>query len=73
MEGFTGIRDLDKELMLKMGDREFIRTCQLNKYFQDICKDDYFFKRRLENFIRIHWIINMESVGRIIILVLLEM
>ena len=50
MEGFTGIKDLDKELMLNMGDREFIQTCQLNKYFQNICKDDYLFKRRLEKF-----------------------
>lgn len=50
MEGFTGIKDLDKELMLNMGDREFIQTCQLNKYFQNICKDDFLFKRRIERF-----------------------
>ena len=50
MEGFTGIKGLDKELMLNMGDREFIRTCGLNKYFQNICKDDYLFKRKLERF-----------------------
>ncbi len=48
MEGFTGIKDLDKELMLSMDDREFIQTCQLNTYFRNICKDDYLFKRRLE-------------------------
>ena len=50
MQGFTGIKDLDKELMVNMGDREFIRTCGLNKYFQDICKDQYLFKRKLEKF-----------------------
>ncbi len=50
MEGFTGIKDLDKELMLSMDDREFIQTCTLNKYFQNICRDDYLFKRRLERF-----------------------
>ena len=50
MEGFTGIKDLDKELMLNMGDREFIRTCGLNTYFRTICKDQYLFKRRLERF-----------------------
>ncbi len=50
MKGFTGIKDLDKELMLSMDDREFIQTCTLNKYFQEICKDDYLFKRRLERF-----------------------
>ena len=50
MEGFTGIKDLDKELMLNMGDHEFIRTCGLNTYFRTICKDQYLFKRRLERF-----------------------
>ena len=50
MQGFTGIKDLDKELMLNMGDREFIQTCRLNKYFQNICKDDFLFKRKLEKF-----------------------
>ncbi len=48
MEGFTGIKDLDKELMLSMGDREFIQTCGLNTYFRNICKDQYLFKKKLE-------------------------
>lgn len=48
MRGFTGIKDLDQELMLRMDDREFIKTCTLNKYFSEICKDDYLFKRKLE-------------------------
>ena len=34
--------------MLRMDDREFIKTCTLNKYFSEICKDDYLFKRKLE-------------------------
>lgn len=51
-EGFTGIRDLDAELLLKMGDREFIRTCGLNNYFIDLCKRDNYllFKRKLQLF-----------------------
>lgn len=48
MRGFTGIKDLDSELMLHMEDREFIVTCKLNKYFYEICKDDYLFKKKLE-------------------------
>ena len=51
-EGFTGIRDLDAELLLKMDDREFIKTCNLNNYFIDLCKkDDYLiFKKKLQLF-----------------------
>ena len=51
-EGFTGIRDLDAELLLKMDDREFIKTCTLNNYFIDLCKrDNYFiFKKKLQLF-----------------------
>ncbi len=51
-EGFTGIRDLNAELLLKMDDREFIKTCSLNKYFIDLCKRDNYllFKRRLQLF-----------------------
>ena len=48
-EGFTGIKDLDKELLLKMDDREFIRSCGLNTYFQNLCEDQnqLLFKRKL--------------------------
>ena len=47
---FTGIKDLDKELLLSMGDREFIRSCGLNTYFQDLCEDhnQLLFKRKLQ-------------------------
>ena len=48
--GFTENKDVNKEILLKMDDRNFIKTCNLNTYFQRICKeDDYLlFKRRLQ-------------------------
>ncbi len=51
-EGFTGIRDLDSELLLKMDDREFIKTCSLNNYFINLCKRDNYllFKKKLQFF-----------------------
>ena len=50
MEGFTEIKDLNKELLLKMDDREFIKSCGLNTYFRDLCEADnqLIFKRKLQ-------------------------
>jgi hypothetical protein len=50
MKGFTGIKDLDKELLLKMDDREFIKSCSLNTYFYDLCEEqnELLFKRKLQ-------------------------
>ena len=47
---FTGIKDLDRELLLKMDDGEFIRSCSLNTYFYDLCEADnqLLFKRKLQ-------------------------
>ena len=47
---FTGIKDLDREVLLKMNDREFIRSCGLNTYFYDLCEADnqLLFKRKLQ-------------------------
>jgi hypothetical protein len=49
-EGFTGIKDVDKELLLSMDDRTFIKTCNLNTYFQNLCNDqnELVFKRKLQ-------------------------
>ncbi len=54
-DGFTGIKDLDKELLLKMDDREFIMTCGLNSYFKNIChsNNNLLFKKGWKSFIRI--------------------
>ena len=50
MQGFTDIKDVDKELLLKMDDREFIKSCGLNNYFRDLCEADnqLIFKRKLQ-------------------------
>ena len=51
-EGFTGNKDVDSEILLKMDDRSFIRTCSVNKYFMFLCEKDngLLFKRRLQLF-----------------------
>ena len=51
-EGFTGVKDVDKELLLKMDDRDFIITCRLNSYFKNLCSSNDFllFKKRLQLF-----------------------
>lgn len=50
MKGFTAIKDLDRELLLKMDDRDFIKSCGLNTYFYDLCEADnqLVFKRKLQ-------------------------
>ena len=50
MQGFTDIKDVDRELLLKMDDREFIKSCGLNTYFRDLCEADnqLIFKRKLQ-------------------------
>ncbi len=51
-QGFSGIGDVDRELLLRMDDREFIKVCTLNKYFINLCrKNNYLlFKRKLQIF-----------------------
>ncbi len=43
MDSFTNVKDLDREILLKMSDREILKTCSLNKYFsKKVCDDDFF-------------------------------
>ena len=43
MDSFTNIKDLDREILLKMSDRDILKTCSLNKYFsKKVCDDDFF-------------------------------
>lgn len=47
MEGFSSLKDTDREILLKLSDKELIKTCSLNKYlFRFVC-DDNFFRRKL--------------------------
>ena len=51
-DSFTGIKDVDAEILLKLDNRSFIRTCSLNNYFMDLCEenDGLLFKRKLQLF-----------------------
>jgi hypothetical protein len=47
MSKFSGIRDLDRELLGKLEDRELLKACSIDKYtWEKVCDDD-FLKRRL--------------------------
>ena len=46
MSSLSGIKDVDREILLAMTDKDLLRTCSLNKYlFETICDDNFFYKR----------------------------
>src|SRR5665647_2358723 len=48
MKGFSSLKDTDREILLRLSDKELIKTCSLNKYlFTSVC-DDNFFRRKLQ-------------------------
>lgn len=48
MNSFSSIKDVDREILLKMSDKKLLKTCSLNKYLlNDVC-DDNFFHRVLQ-------------------------
>jgi ankyrin repeat protein len=48
MDSFSTYKDLDREILLNLSDKELIKVCRLNQYlFKTVC-DDNFFKRRLQ-------------------------
>ena len=47
----TGIRDVDREIVNKMSDSDFLQMCSLNQtYYQNVCSDDYFRIRTQDRF-----------------------
>ena len=45
----TGIRDLDREILNKLSDKDLLKMCSLNRtYFERVCDDNYF-RLRTEN------------------------
>ena len=46
------VKDLDKEIVLRLNDKDFIKICFLNKYLYNMYKEDKYllFKRRLEKY-----------------------
>ena len=47
MKSFTNLRDLDRELLLKFDDKDFLIACNSSKYLRENVCDENFFKRRL--------------------------
>ena len=44
---FTGIRDLDLEILSKLDDRELGRICSTDKYFRQLCTNEDFWRNRV--------------------------
>jgi hypothetical protein len=43
---FTGIRDVDLEILSKLDDSELGKMCGTDKYFRNLCKNDDFWRNR---------------------------
>lgn len=52
VSGFTENKDVDREILLQVPDRNFIKYCNINTYFRNICKENNYliFKRRLQKY-----------------------
>ena len=44
----TGMKDVDREILIKLPDEDIIKSCSVNSYLRDKVCDEDFFKRRLE-------------------------
>lgn len=59
----TGIKDLDLEILKKMDDRELGKICLINRYFQELCKNEDFWRNRtVERFSE--YLGNVEKINR---------
>jgi hypothetical protein len=47
MSKLSGIKDLDREILGKIDDRELLKVCSINKYTWNTVCDDAFLRRRL--------------------------
>ena len=46
MNSFSGIKDVDREILLAMNDKDLLKSCSLNKYlFETVCNDNFFYQR----------------------------
>ena len=51
MNSFSGIKDVDREILLSMDDGDLLKTCSLNKYlFETVCDDNFFYRRLLSKY-----------------------
>lgn len=45
MNSFSSIKDVDREILLKMSDKKLLKTCSLNKYLlNDVCNENFFYR-----------------------------
>jgi hypothetical protein len=47
MSKLSGIKDVDREILSKLDDKELLKTCSINKYTWNTVCDDAFLRRRL--------------------------
>ena len=47
MSNLSGIRDVDREILSKIDDKELIKVCSIDKYTWNIVCDDAFLRRRM--------------------------
>lgn len=50
VRGFTGIRDVDREILLRVSDNETVKVCVLNSYFKSLCDEDFYWRRFKRSF-----------------------
>jgi len=51
MERFSGNKDVDREILSKLDDKNLLKACQINKYFwEKVCNEDFFRNRLLNNY-----------------------
>lgn len=49
MRAFTGIKDVDMKILLEVNDRSLLNICLSNKYVNEICKSENFWRNRFFN------------------------
>lgn len=48
---FTGIKDVDREILMKLDDKSLLEACIINKYMRtEVCNDSFLIKRMLKNY-----------------------
>jgi hypothetical protein len=44
---FSGIKDVDLLILMILEDADLFKICLLNKYFNSLCNDEYFWYNRI--------------------------
>lgn len=51
IQGISGNRDTDREILLAMTDKDLLKTCSLNKYFfKNVCDDNFFYLKLVRSY-----------------------